>query len=31
MPGLENNPLKANIINHVGYKSLAYFAKQKQF
>jgi hypothetical protein len=29
MPCLENNPLRANIIIHIFYKSLVYFSKQK--
>jgi hypothetical protein len=31
MPGLENSPLKANIVIHIFYKSLVYCVKQKQF
>jgi hypothetical protein len=28
MPGLENTPLRANIVFHIFYKSLVYFVKQ---
>jgi hypothetical protein len=31
VPGHESNPLRANIVIHIFYKSLVYFAKQKQF
>jgi hypothetical protein len=31
MPGLENTPLRTNIVIHISYKSLVYFVKQKQF
>jgi hypothetical protein len=30
MPGLENSPLRANIVINIFYKSLVYFVKQKQ-
>jgi hypothetical protein len=31
MPGLENTPLRTNIIIHNFYRSLVYIAKQRQF